>query len=132
MTDENLEKRIRAALADAAADVEPTGTLAGLRARIGGDPGLEGPRGHRPRNRRGAPARGGPDDPPMPGPHVPREVPDHLLMCGIHWRLVPPPAARAVYAAYDHGAGIGTPELIAAQAAAIRIVNRAIGETGHA
>ena len=34
MTDEQLEKRIRAGLADAAADVDPTGTLAGLRARI--------------------------------------------------------------------------------------------------
>ena len=111
MTDENLEKRIRAALADAAADVEPTGTLAGLRARIAG---------------------GAPMTHLCPARTCPREVPDHLLMCGIHWRLVPPPAARAVYAAYDHGAGIGTPELIAAQAAAIRIVNRAIGETGHA
>ena len=38
MTDENLETRIRAGLADAAADVEPTGTLAGLRARIAGAP----------------------------------------------------------------------------------------------
>ena len=34
MTGDPLEQRIRAGLADAAADVEPTGTLAGLRARI--------------------------------------------------------------------------------------------------
>lgn len=36
MTGDPLEERIRAGLADAAADVEPTGTLAGLRARIDG------------------------------------------------------------------------------------------------
>lgn len=34
MSDEPFEDRIRAGLADAAADVEPTGTLAGIRARI--------------------------------------------------------------------------------------------------
>jgi hypothetical protein len=56
-------------------------------------------------------------------------VPDHLLMCGPDWRLVPAPIARAVYTAYDRGAGLGTPELIAAQTAAIRAVNRAKGET---
>jgi hypothetical protein len=36
VTDDPLEGRIRAGLADAAAEVEPTGTLAGLRARIDG------------------------------------------------------------------------------------------------
>lgn len=34
MSEDDLERRIRAGLADAAAEVEPTGTLAGLRARI--------------------------------------------------------------------------------------------------
>jgi len=37
--------------------------------------------------------------------------------------------ARAVYAAYDHGGGLGSAELTAAQDAAIRAVNRAIGQT---
>jgi hypothetical protein len=36
VTDEDLEKRIRAALAAEAAEVEPTGTLAELRDRIAG------------------------------------------------------------------------------------------------
>jgi hypothetical protein len=64
-----------------------------------------------------------------PARRCPREVPDHLLACGTHWRLVPAPLARAVYAAYDHGDGIGTPELTAAQSAAIRAMNRALGKT---
>jgi DNA methylase len=38
MTDDQLEQRIRAGLADAAAEVEPTGTLAGLQARIHSNP----------------------------------------------------------------------------------------------
>lgn len=108
MTDENLEKRIRAGLADAAADVDPAGTLAGLRARI---------------------AEGRPMTHLCPARRCPRMVPDHLLMCGEHWRVVPAPTKRAVNTAYDHGDGLGSPELIAAQSAAIRQVNRAIGET---
>jgi hypothetical protein len=133
VTDENFEKRIRAALADAAAEVEPTGTLAGLRARIdGGDPlGLDWGRevidpatgeAH-------VEPGGGPMTHLCPARRCPRMVPDHLLMCGIHWRLVPGPLGRAVYTAYAGGDGIGSPELTAAQAAAIRAVNRAIGET---
>jgi hypothetical protein len=109
VTDDDLEKRIRAGLADAAADVEPTGTLAGLRARIAG---------------------GRPMTHLCPARRCPRMVPDHLLACGPHWRLVPSPLARAVYTAYARGDGIGSPELIAAQSAAIRAINRAIGETG--
>lgn len=54
----------------------------------------------------------------------PREVPDHLLMCGIDWRQLPAPLQRAVNAAYDHGEGLGTPALYAAQRAAIEYVNR--------
>jgi hypothetical protein len=53
-----------------------------------------------------------------------REVPDHLLMCGIDWRRLPSPLQRAVNTAYDHGAGLGTPALRAAQLAAIEYVNR--------
>ena len=64
-----------------------------------------------------------------PARTCPRLVPDHLLMCGIHWRLVPAPTKRAVNTAYDHGEGLGTPALTAAQDAAIRAVNRAIGQT---
>jgi hypothetical protein len=109
VTDDDLEKRIRAGLADAAADVEPTGTLAGLRARIAG---------------------GRPMTHLCPARRCPRMVPDHLLMCGQHWRMVPGPLARAVNAAYRGPESVGSPALIAAQSAAIRHVNQAIGETG--
>jgi hypothetical protein len=59
-----------------------------------------------------------------PARGCPREVPDHLLMCGIDWRLVPAPLQRAVYAAYDDGRGVGTLALFEAQRAAIEYVNR--------
>jgi hypothetical protein len=42
---------------------------------------------------------------PCPATLCPREVPDHLLMCGIHWRMVQHSIQRAVNRAYDHGAG---------------------------
>lgn len=64
-----------------------------------------------------------------PARTCPREVPDHLLMCGIHWRLVPRPYARAVNAAYAGGEGLGSTALLRAQQAAIRQVNTAIGAT---
>jgi hypothetical protein len=60
-----------------------------------------------------------------PARRCPREVPDHLLMCGIHWRQVPAPLQRAVNAAYDHGRGLGTLALAAAQTDAITAVNGA-------
>jgi len=47
----------------------------------------------------------------------------HLLMCGIHWRLVPRPLQRAVNSAY-YGPGLGSAALLAAQRAAIDAVNR--------
>jgi hypothetical protein len=53
----------------------------------------------------------------------PRDVPDHLLMCGIHWRLVPHNVRRSVNRAYAGGAGLGTAQLAAAQVLAIRLVN---------
>jgi hypothetical protein len=65
-----------------------------------------------------------------PATRCPREVPDHLLMCGIHWRMVPPPYARAVNVAYARGAGLGTVALVRAQRAAIRVVNTRIGDPG--
>jgi hypothetical protein len=131
VTDENLEKRIRAGLADAAADVEPTGTLAELRARIdGGDPlGLDWGREVIDPATGEAHLEAAPMTHLCPARRCPRMVPDHLLMCGIHWRLVPAPIARAVNAAYRGPESVGTPALIAAQSAAIRHVNRAIGET---
>lgn len=58
-----------------------------------------------------------------PARRCPREVPDHLLMCGIHWRLVPRALQRAVMLAYDHGRGLGTLALLAAQTDAIAAVN---------
>lgn len=64
-----------------------------------------------------------------PARRCPRDVPDHLLMCGIHWRLVPAPMQRAVNTAYARGAGLGTDALYSAQMTAIRAVNNRIGET---
>jgi|HubBroStandDraft_3_1064219.scaffolds.fasta_scaffold00339_14 hypothetical protein len=54
------------------------------------------------------------------------ELPDHLLMCRPHWGLVPPVYQRAVYAAYNHGAGVGSLGLLHAQVDAIRAANDAI------
>jgi hypothetical protein len=116
VTDENLEKTIRAALAAEAAEVEPAGTLAGLRARIA----------------RGQQTRSDPMTHACPARLCPRDVPDHLLMCGIHWHMVPPPMQRAVNAAYDHGDGLGSAALRSAQMTAIRAVNNAIGDTADA
>jgi hypothetical protein len=69
---------------------------------------------------------------PCPARRCPRDVPDHLLMCGIHWRLVPGVNQRAVNAAYDHGRGLGTAALRAAQIAAINAVNRRLEEPSDA
>jgi hypothetical protein len=55
------------------------------------------------------------------------DVPDHLFMCLPHWRMVPHVVQRAVNAAYDRGAGIGTPQLRAAHVAAVRAVNQQLG-----
>ena len=66
---------------------------------------------------------------PCPIGRCPRDVPDHLLMCGIHWRLVPGVNQRAVNAAYDHGRGLGTAALRAAQITAIKAVNRRLEAT---
>lgn len=60
-----------------------------------------------------------------PARGCPREVPDHLLMCGIDWRRVPRAIQVAVNAAYDSGRGLGTAELLAAQHDAIEAVNEA-------
>lgn len=52
-----------------------------------------------------------------------RRVGDSYLMCGPDWKRVPVPLQRAVYAAYKRGKGIGSPQLLAAQEAAIAAVN---------
>lgn len=54
-----------------------------------------------------------------------RNVPDHLLMCSADWHRVPPTLQGRVYRAYRRGAGLGTPELLEAQAAAIAAANAA-------
>jgi len=48
-------------------------------------------------------------------------------MCVIHWKLVPRPLAKAVYRAYQGGAGLGSQELFNAQYDAIRAVNTKLG-----
>ena len=68
-----------------------------------------------------------------PARGCPRQVLDHLLMCGADWRLLGglpggPALQRAVYAAYAGGAGMMPggmpgPALVAAQRAAIDAVN---------
>lgn len=60
---------------------------------------------------------------PCPVRVCPREVPDHWLMCGIHWRMVPHSIQRSVNAAYDQGRGRGSLALLQSQRAAIRAVN---------
>jgi hypothetical protein len=102
--DDEFAARLRAELGRAGAEVEPTRTLADLRERI--------EQAQHDGGRHLCPVR-----------KCPREVPDHLLMCGIHWRMVDAALRREVYAAYDNGRGLGTHELLAAQAAAIRHVN---------
>jgi len=49
-------------------------------------------------------------------------VPARLLMCATHWHMVPHLLQRAVWDAYDQGRGVGSDELLHAQAAAIAAV----------
>jgi hypothetical protein len=56
-----------------------------------------------------------------PAPGCKRDgLDDKYLMCAADWRRVPAPLRKAVWAAYDNGAGVGSPALRAAQLAAIR------------
>lgn len=57
------------------------------------------------------------------------QIPDHLLMCAPHWHMVPPALQAAVWATYNHGAGIGTAELVEAQQDAIDAVNGKLANT---
>jgi len=60
-----------------------------------------------------------------PARKCPQWVPNHLLMCGRHWRLVPRELQAAVYRAYDAGPEAAI-DLIRAQSAAIAAVNERI------
>jgi hypothetical protein len=53
-----------------------------------------------------------------------KAVGDQMLMCANDWRRVPGPVKKAVWKAWDKGAGAGTRAHRAALAAAIRAVNR--------
>lgn len=70
------------------------------------------------------------DTHPCPIRLCPRDVPMHLLMCGIHWRMCPAALQRSVNIAYDHKRGLGTARLLAAQRLAIRAVNDRIAVDG--
>jgi hypothetical protein len=59
-----------------------------------------------------------------------RTVPRHWLMCGQHWRMVPPGLKAAVWAAYADGRGVGSRELAAAQSSAITAVREQLAATG--
>jgi hypothetical protein len=60
-----------------------------------------------------------------PGPGCSRPVDHFMLMCPDCWRLVPKPIRRAVWIAWNRGAGAGTPAHRAAMRAAIAAVSRA-------
>lgn len=54
-----------------------------------------------------------------PGPECDEMVARSMLACGPHWAQVPGPLKRAVYVAWDRGAGAGTEQHAAAMRAAI-------------
>lgn len=106
--------RLRSELLAAADLIEPRHGLPELRARI---------------------IATGPGAPTMtshgcPAGHCILIVDDRFLMCGDHWAMVPRPLQQAVYRAYDHGRGLGTGELLAAQTAAIDAVNARLTQGG--
>lgn len=55
-------------------------------------------------------------------------VPDDRLMCRQDWARIAKPLQRAVYDAWDHGRGRGTPQHSAAMRAAISAAERARDE----
>lgn len=63
---------------------------------------------------------------PLPGCHV--DVPQHFLMCGMHWRMVPARLRSAVWDAYNAAHGHMTRDLSAAQLAAITAVREHLAE----
>jgi hypothetical protein len=59
-----------------------------------------------------------------------RDVSVDMLMCRAHWFMVPPPLRRAVWTAWQDGAGAGTPAHTAAITAAISAVNGKLAARG--
>lgn len=51
------------------------------------------------------------------------DLPDRLLMDRAHWAMVPLPLQSEVWRAYRGGAGVGSAELLRAQADAVAAVN---------
>lgn len=60
-----------------------------------------------------------------PGPGCAEQVAPDRLMCAACWPQVPKPVRRAVWIAWNRGAGAGTPAHQAAMRAAIAAVSRA-------
>jgi len=60
-----------------------------------------------------------------PAPECTAQVGPDMLMCPRHWYQVPKPVRRAVWIAWNRGAGAGTPAHQAAMAAAIGAASRA-------
>lgn len=58
-------------------------------------------------------------------PACAEQVPPDMLMCPRHWYQVPRPLRRAVWIAWNRGAGAGTPAHRAAMRAAVTAVSRA-------
>jgi hypothetical protein len=58
----------------------------------------------------------------------PQRVSPSMLMCRQHWYMVPKPLREAVYAAWQDGAGAGSPAHRAAMKAATDAVDRKLAE----
>jgi hypothetical protein len=59
-----------------------------------------------------------------PAPVCKERVPEHQLACRRHWRLIPRPMQRAVWAAWDGGRGRSTHAHRAAMLAVTRHLER--------
>ena len=59
-----------------------------------------------------------------PAPVCTEQVDPDMLLCPTHWNQVRKPLRRAVWIAWNHGAGAGTPAHRAAMRAAIAVVSR--------
>jgi hypothetical protein len=62
---------------------------------------------------------------PCPVSVCTEQVDHDKLMCPSHWGQVPKPVQRAVWIAWNHGAGAGSLAHLAAMEAAIAAVSRA-------
>jgi hypothetical protein len=56
---------------------------------------------------------------PCAVPTCRKAVPREMLMCYTHWRRVPSNDQKRVWDAYRDGAGVGTPDYVAAVRAAV-------------